>query len=533
MRRARLTVVGAIGALLLGFASGGCSAAGPIPDEELGSRQDPIYGGTADTTHDAIMALLHIERMSAGSCTGTTIAKQGSSGILLTAAHCVVAIDASGNVVVPLQQDNPDSLEVVPGVDWIAGFDASKTFGVGEIKVHPQYDGTVDSPFDIAVVRYLGTTAATQVIPALSAAEDTLMIGTSVTLYGYGKTETNDNNTQRRKVDKLIQNLNAFQILYDQRDGKGSCQGDSGGPSIVQTPGGERVAATTSYGDQDCTQAGVSVRVSSAASFLDGVLSSIPAKLSCTDCRTASVGPMSPCFSQRAACAGNTPCGLFFNCAAPCQDSACYAACATKNPAGAKASDALAECECTTACATECANDTSCGGTPACGGLSVPGALCTTCIQQSCCNEAQACGADTACAACFRRTGTQCATNTLYNGLLGCLARCSGNPCRIAGTASTDAGAAAVEAGVASDGGSPAMDMPDGAVAVHYQLENPASAPSEGGCSCRQSGASGSGTGARGGWWTVGFAALAMARVRSRCSGKRVLRVKAIASWPA
>jgi hypothetical protein len=515
-----LSSAGAVAALLLSAALGGCSAAGQVP-EDLGSRQDPIFGGTADTTHDAIMALLHIENMSAGSCTGTTIAKQGSSGILLTAAHCVAEMDANDNVVVPVQLVATDSIEVIPGVDWLAGFDASKTFGVGEIKVHPQYDGSVDSPFDIATVRYLGTTASTQVIPALTAAEDQLAIGTSTTLYGYGTTDTNANNTQRRKVDKVIQNLNARQILYDQRDGKGSCRGDSGGPSIVQTPGGERVAATTSYGDQDCTQAGVSVRVSGAASFVSGVVGAIPATLNCHDCRTASVGPNSPCFSQRAACAGNTPCGRFFDCVAPCQDSTCYAACATKNPAGAQASDALAECECTTVCSNECANDTSCGGTPACGGLSVPGALCTSCIQQSCCNEATACGGNAACAACFGHTGTQCGTNTLYNGLLGCLSRCSANPCKVAGAApSVDAGAPVVDAGIVVDAAQAPSDMTDGGVAIHYQIATPPAPASQGGCSCHLAGSGGDGRPGPAGW-AAGIAAMVVARFRSRRTRRR------------
>jgi hypothetical protein len=521
MLHRRHTCAGVLAALSKSAAIGGCSAAGQAPDEDLGSRRDPIYGGAADTTHDAIMALLHLENMSAGSCTGTTIAKQGSSGVLLTAAHCVVEMDASDNVVVPVQVIPPDSVEVIPGVDWLAGFDASKTFGVGDIKVHPQYDGSVDSPFDIAAVRYLGATASTQVIPALSAVEDQLAIGTSTTLYGYGQTDTNANNTQRREVDKVIQNLNARQILYDQRDGKGSCRGDSGGPSIVQTANGERVAATTSYGDQDCTQAGVSVRVSAAASFVAGVVSAIPAALSCQDCRTASVGPNSPCFAQRVACTGNTPCGRFFDCVAPCQDSACYAACASKNTAGAQASDALAECECTTVCSNECANDTSCGGTPACGGLSVPGALCTSCIQQSCCNEATACGGNAACAACFRHTGTQCDTNTLYNGLLACLSRCSANPCKVAGVAPpANAGAVEVDAGAIPDAAQAPSAMSDGGVAVHYQLESPPAPASQGGCSCHQAGSDAEGTPAPHAW-AAGMVAMAVSCFRSRRKRRR------------
>jgi Trypsin len=454
----------------------GCSAG--VGDAELASRQDPIYGGTADATHDAIVALLHVERNKAGACTGTTIAKQGGSGILLTAAHCVVAMDANDNVVIPVQRVDPGVLEVIGGADWSTSYQASKTFGVAEVTIHPQFDGNVQSPFDVAVVRYLGATAATQIIPALSPAEDKLMVGSTVTLYGYGSTESNVDNTQRRKVDKTIQNLNARQVVYDQTDGKGTCRGDSGGPALVNV-GGERVAAVTSFGDQDCTQLGVSVRVSSVSSFLQGALAKVPAALTCDECRTASIGPMSPCFAQRAACSGTSPCSRFYDCVAPCTNSACYDACTAKNSAGAQAFDALGECECTAACPTECANDTSCGA-PACGGLSAPGAVCASCIQQNCCHEAELCAANAGCAACFRHAGMQCGTDALYNGLLGCVSRCNANPCKVALGAS-----GSVDAGVGSDAAAAALTV-DGEVPIQYQAASPAVAASEGGCSCRQ-----------------------------------------------
>jgi hypothetical protein len=504
------------GGVLVALAAFGCSA--PSGDGDLGSQGEAIYGGTVDTTHDAIMALLHVEGNAAGSCTGTTIAKQAGSGVLLTAAHCVVEIDTNDNVVVPVQLVDPAALQVIPGSDWLAGLNAVKTFGVAQVSVHPQYDGSVDSPFDVALVRYLGTTDTTQIIAPLSPVEDKLAAGSTITLYGYGQTEVDQNNTQRRKVDKVIESLTTHQILYDQHDGKGSCRGDSGGPAIVATASGEKVAAVTSFGDQDCTQAGVSVRVSAEASFVESVLAALPAALSCTECRTAAIGPSSPCFSERVACTGNTACSKFYDCISPCKDSACYDACATKNPTGAMANDALATCQCTTACAKECANDTSCG-TPTCGGLTVPGALCTSCIQQSCCHESDLCGADASCSSCFGHSGTQCNNNSLYQGLLACLSKCTGDPCKLASPSATGVGGGGADAGSGvSEAGAPLAVSDDGG-GIHYQTASTASASSDGGCSCRAA--------ARGdfrGYAAVGWASIAAALTRRRARVRRTRR---------
>ena len=367
-------VVRALSALLL-CAGGvsGCSAPAPSPEDGLASLRDPIYGGTLDTTHDAVVALVRFGRTTIGSCSGTTIAKQAGSGILLTAAHCVLEIDANEQVVVPIKVVSPGSLIVLPGADFQVGFNTAKAYYVADITVHPQYDGNTQNPYDLALVRYLGATDATPIIPALSVADDKFAVGSPFTLVGFGKTESNSNNSQRRKVDKVVSSLTTRQISYDQRDGKGSCQGDSGGPALVQTPGGERVGGVTSYGDSDCTTTGVSVRVSADATFIQGVLSNVPKSLTCDECRTASIGPDDKCFAAWQPCtADNSPCSRFIACANNCQSSACYDACVSNNPAGAKVSDTLTECQCSTACSTECANNSSCGK-PTCGGLTVPG----------------------------------------------------------------------------------------------------------------------------------------------------------------
>jgi hypothetical protein len=501
---------------------GGCSSAGLGGNEQVGSQQEPIFGGTPDTTHDAVMALLHFGNTSVSGCSGTTIAKKAGSGILLTAAHCVLAVDANDQVVVPLQVSAPSSMYVVPGADWQTGYEAGKVYFVSQITVNPQYDGKTENPFDLALVRYLGTTDTTPIIPVLSLAEDQLAVGSPFTLVGYGKTDTNPQNTQRRAVDRVVANLTARQILYDQTDGKGTCQGDSGGPALVQSPGGLRVAGVTSYGDFDCSGSSVSVRVSSGASFIQGVLNTIPSVLSCDDCKGASIGPDGTCFPSWLPCETNgSACNRFLACVTPCQTSACYDACVAKNQTGAQQSDAALACQCTTACSKECANDRSCG-TPSCGGLTVPGALCTSCIQQNCCPQAEACGNDAGCTGCFQHSGAQCDSDPLYAAFLGCVSTCNGNPCKIA----LPTGAVSADAGSKTDGGAAAGQTPAGAATadaagpVQYQLASAGVPASEGGCSCRQTRSDGRGLDRA----LAAFCLAAIAALRVRSKGRTRLR---------
>ena len=93
----------------------------------------------------------------------------GASGIFLTAGHCVVANDGMGHVTTPLKVADPSNLFVVPGPNWQTSVQAGLYYGVAQVAVHPQYDGSVNSPFDVAVVRFLGALPATPVIPALDA----------------------------------------------------------------------------------------------------------------------------------------------------------------------------------------------------------------------------------------------------------------------------------------------------------------------------------------------------------------------------
>jgi hypothetical protein len=451
------------------------TACGQLPSD-ASTASAPIYGGTADTANDAVMALVHqMGTTGANVCTGTTIAKVGASGIFLTAAHCVVQA-LNGKVVVPVKVAAIDELYVIPGPDWETTLQRGLYYGVSAVTMHPQYDGNVNSPYDLALVRFVGAVPSTPVIPTVTAAEDApLAAGTSFTLVGFGKTETDAMNSQRRKVDRVVESFTPAQFLYDQRDLRGACQGDSGGPALLATPGGARVLGVTSFGDEKCTDLGVSVRVAPAASLIQSFISQAPATLSCADCTQAAVSPGNACVDQAVACGDmTTPCGKFLACAEACATQACFNGCKLMNAAGVAAYDAMAACQCNGACQAACRTNSSCApyikdvASPTCESVSDPRPACTTCLRGTCCDQAAACAGDSSCMACTRLATTSCRSNAAFVALTSCKATCAGNPCSDAVTPDagapqqTDAGGARPDAAAPDTGGAGPSGGSDG-----------------------------------------------------------------------
>ncbi len=507
----------------------GAAACGQLPSGAE-DTQSAIVGGTADNTDTAVMALVHeISSTTETACSGTTIAKVGASGIFLTAAHCVVANDGMDHVTLPVQVGDPSTMFVLPGPDWETNSQQSQTFGVVQVAVHPCYDGSVNSPYDVALVRYVGALASTPVIPAITPAEDKLAVGTPLTVVGFGKTTTNDMNSQRFEVARSIGSITSGQFVYTQTDNKGACEGDSGGPTIVQTSDGARVAGITSFGDPNCNQEGTSVRVSSVSSFITGFVASAPQTLSCDECSLASTGPGNACIDQSVLCGeANTPCGTFLICAGKCTTQACINQCVNANPAGVTQYNDVVSCQCGGACTSACSKYTGCGGMqtdpgvpastyhPTCAsltgasgaagasgsgtagasgaagangtagasggtagagsatgcGLTDPRAACASCIENSCCTPAETCEADATCAACLKSPTSGCGSSFAYNQLLTCFNNCAGAPC--AGSSPTATGGAGSGVSTGSAGTSVSTGSAGGG----------GSAGGKSGCSC-------------------------------------------------
>jgi MYXO-CTERM domain-containing protein len=139
--------------------------------------------------------------------------------------------------------------------DWNA-----KTFPATDTHPHPDYWGLSDHDFCLFTIS--GTDDSTPVIPAMTPEEDSLKVGDMVEFVGYGVTESDYNNSERRHVSDDISGLTKGMMSYDQNPG-GPCNGDSGGPALSKVGGGERVSGVTSQGDSWCVEYGESGRVSS------------------------------------------------------------------------------------------------------------------------------------------------------------------------------------------------------------------------------------------------------------------------------
>ena len=446
--------VAPIACLALGFGLAGCGQ--PTPQAE--ETQSPIFGGTPDTSHNAVMALIdQLSSTTATACTGTTVSLVGASGIFLTAGHCVVANDGMGHVTTPLKLADPNNLFVVPGPNWQQSVQAGLYYGVAQVAVHPQYDGSVNSPFDVAVVRFLGALPATPVIPALAAADDTLAVGSTIDVVGFGKTQTNAMNATRFEVNRVIQSITANQFLYDQTDMKGACQGDSGGPALVDTPAGTRVAGVTSFGDPDCTKVGASVRISPVyASFIQAFVGAAPRALSCNECALA-VGGAGQRVREPGHCLRDAGHGvrevprlrgrvhhlvvrhglqqrepggrdgvrrggrLSVQRLLPGGLREQPAPCGGTGGSGGTGTGGAGP-------STGVAGST---GTATCADLPSTGAACDACVQGSCCTQAAACANDPTCLSCYVQASSQtCRFNTALTALNQCLANLRGRALR-------------------------------------------------------------------------------------------------------
>lgn len=355
-----------------------------------GARRETsaILGGSADTAHTAVMALLQMQSQTTGAaCTGTAIAQVGSSVFLLTAAHCVVAHDAMDDVIRPPKPVSPSLLFVMPGPDWQASYSQGHRYAVAEVSVAPGYDGSSGSTADLAVVRFSSSTPNLPIIPILERADDKLDVGSAITLVGYGMTESSNTNSVRRTVDRTLDSLTTAEFLgYDQTDQKGICFGDSGGPALIKVSGAERVAGVTSYvaslPETLCSLIGGSVRVSSLASFIHSIVdAAMP--------HDAGVSVDAPAIRDAAPEVGRAD-----------------------------------------------------AGPPplSCGKLTDPRPACAACVASRCCEEAAVCSADPLClGGCGAKPMASCLFYPPSAALAKCLATCSGDPCGV--LAILDAGA--------------------------------------------------------------------------------------------
>ncbi|MEP7125676.1 MAG: MYXO-CTERM sorting domain-containing protein [Byssovorax sp.] len=378
----------------------------PADGERLGASDSAIINGSPDVTHTAVVAVLAPDF----ECSGTVLQVKGTTGYVLTAAHCCPANDLP--------------IEVVVGPDYTTGI--SHPIVPGSIVKDPCYQDYPGSTDDVCMLKFKNATGV-PTIPPMTPQSDTLAVGTPITYVGYGITAAppGGGNSLRRYVNKTVGKVDTYFVEYASPGQSGTCEGDSGGPGLVVVNGQEQVASVTSYGDNMCNQLGSSIRTSAVyTSFIAPFLAdqapnpSCPAATDCNAC-SQSVTQNGGCVNVTNTCFQDPQCSALAQCYQGCGSSACIATCNNAHVGGLTKYVAIETCICA-GCPQACGTTSTCIA-PKCG-LKVVDTTCTACVETGCCAEAWECQNDTTCKKCFT-AGTPpaaCAANAKAAAYYAC-----------------------------------------------------------------------------------------------------------------